>query len=124
MIMARFTPGRQAEPTRGTNNATEITDIDLCAWIAQAEAGDALIYHRGFLVVDADKSVSTLPTDRRLALRGVADAAFRAAEQGLVHLVQTRLGPDRFAYLAIARPKPKAATASLSALLLADAEAA
>ena len=118
MIMARITPGRKAEPTRGTDSGTGITDIDLHAWIAQAEAGDALIYHRGFLVVDADKSVSTLPTDRRLAVRGVADAAFRAAEQDLVHLVQKRLGPDRFAYLAVARPKPKHAAASLSALLL------
>ena len=123
MIMARFTPSRQAEPTRGTNSSTEISDIDLFAWIAQAETGDALIYHSGFLVVDADKSVSTLPTDRRLALRRMADAAFRAAEQGLVHLVQERLETDRFAYIAIARPKQKAASASLSALLL-DAQAA
>lgn len=124
MIMARFTPGRQDEPTRGTNSASEITDIDLCAWIAQAESGDALIYHRGFLVIDADKAVTTLPTDRRLALRRLGDAAFFAAEQGLVHLVQERVAPDRFAYIAIARPKPKAVTASLSALLLAEPEAA
>jgi hypothetical protein len=53
----------------------------------------------------------------------VAAAAFRAAEQGLVPLVQERLETDRFAYIAIARPRPKAATASLSALLL-DAQAA
>ena len=116
LMMAALHGDRQAATPR-------LTDVDLCAWIAQAEVGDALIYHRGFLVVDADKSVSTLPTDRRLAFRGVADAAFRAAEQGLVHLVQERLETDRFAYIAIARPKPKAATASLSALLL-DAEAA
>ncbi|MEI4235200.1 hypothetical protein [Roseovarius sp. D22-M7] len=123
MTMARFTPGPLAEPARGSACDAEIADVDLYAWIAQAEAGDALIYHRGFLVVDADKSLSTLPTDRRCALRGVADAAFRAAEQGLVHLVQERLESDRFAYIAIARPKPKAATASLSALLL-DAQVA
>jgi hypothetical protein len=116
LMMAAPNGDRQAD-TPG------LTDIDLYAWIAQAGAGDALIYHRGFLVVDADKALSTLPTDRRLALRGVADAAFRAAEQGLVHLVQERLETDRFAYIAIARPRPKAATASLSALLL-DAQAA
>ncbi|WP_245624837.1 hypothetical protein [Jannaschia seosinensis] len=121
--MARFTPGRQAKPTRGTDTFSRIADIDLYAWVAQAEDGDALIYHRGFLVVDADRTVSTLPADRRLAVRGLADAAFRAAEQGLVHLVQERVGPNRFAYLAIARPKPKAAAASLSALLL-DEQAA
>ena len=114
-----------ATPHVGRRSAApRLTDIDLYAWIAQAEAGDALTYHRGFLVVDTDKSVSTLPPERRLALRGLADAAFRAAEQGLVHLVQERIDTDRFAYIAIARPKPKAATASLSALLLADAEAA
>jgi len=123
MIMARFSANPQAASKHDTNSGTEITDIDLFAWIAQAETGDALIYHSGFLVVDADKSVSTLPTDRRLALRRMADAAFRAAEQGLVHLVQERLETDRFAYIAIARPKPKAASASLSALLL-DAQAA
>ncbi len=98
--------------------APHLTDIDLYAWISQAEPGEALIYHRGFLVVDADKALSTLPTDRRQALRGVADAAFHAAKQGLVHLVQERLEMDRFAYIAIARPRPKAAAASLSALLL------
>ena len=119
MIMARFTANPQADPARVAGSGTEITDIDLYAWVSQAEAGDALIYHRGFLVVDTDKSVSILPTERRLALRGVADAAFRAAEQGLVHLVQERLATDCFAYIAIARPKPKAAAASLSALLLA-----
>jgi hypothetical protein len=102
------------------SRAGEITDIDLYAWIAQAEAGDALIYHSGFLVVDTDKALSMLPTEQQQALRGVAEAAFRAAGQGLVHLVQQRLEIDRFAYIAIARPKPKTATGSLSALLFAE----
>lgn len=108
--------------THGERRAAKprLTDIDLYAWIAQAEAGDALIYHRGFLVVDADIAISTLPADQRKALRGVADAAFRAAEQGLVHLVQERLEIDRFAYIAVARAKPKADAASLSKLLLAE----
>ena len=102
----------------------KLTDIELYAWIAQAEAGQAQVYHRGFLVVDADKAISTLPEDQRLALRSLADAAFRAAAQGLVHLFQERLGPNQFAYIAFARPKPKAAAVSLSALLLAEREAA
>ena len=118
MIMARCSPDPQAHPARGARSGAEITDIDLYAWIAQAEPGDALIYHGGFLVVDADKTVSALATERRLALRRLADAAFRAAEQGLVHLVQEREGRDRFAYIAVARSKPKHGGASLSALLL------
>jgi len=38
--------------------------------------------------------------------------------------VQERTGPDQFAYIAVARLKPKAAAVSLSALLLAEQEAA
>ena len=40
-----------------------------------------------------------------------------------MHLVQERLGPDLFAYIAIARPKPRHAEVSLASLLV-DAEAA
>ena len=47
----------------------------------------------------------------------------RAFEADLVHLVQVRLGPDRFAYLAIARTKPHRTPVPL-ARLLEDAEAA
>lgn len=102
MTMARSLAHQATAAGRG-----EITDIDLYAWLAQADAGDALIYHRGFLAVDTDKLISDLPTERRLALRSLGDAAFRAGEQGLVHLVQERLGPDQFAYVAIVCPKPK-----------------
>ena len=41
-----------------------------------------------------------------------------AAEERLVHLVQARLGPDHFAYIAVARPKPGPAGAALSMRLL------
>jgi hypothetical protein len=102
MTMARPLAHQTTAAGRG-----EITDIDLYAWLAQADAGDALIYHRGFLAVDTDKLISDLPAERRDALRSLGDAAFRAAEQGLVHLVQERIGPNQFAYIAIARPKPK-----------------
>ena len=61
---------------------------------------------------------------RELSLRLYTAGSTIAAEQGLVHLVQERTGPDQFAYIAVARPKPKAAAVSLSALLLAEQEAA
>ena len=52
--------------------------------------------------------MSTPPARRRRATAGEsAAAALRAAEQGLVHLVQARIGPDQFAYIAIARAKPR-----------------
>jgi len=48
----------------------------------------------------------------------VASAALRAAEQGLVHLVQARIGPDQFAYIAIARARSRQAGPALSMRLL------
>jgi hypothetical protein len=58
--------------------------------------------------------IGGLEKKERDRLGALAICALRAAEQGRVHLVQERLGPDRFAYIAIARPKPTAAEASLS----------
>jgi hypothetical protein len=100
-----------------------ISEIEFCGWLGQAVPGDRLEYHRGFLGIDAFPVISRLadPDRKRLAL--LAARAFRAAEVDLVHLVQERLGRDHFAYIAIARPKPKGASVSLSALLLEDAAA-
>ena len=84
-----------------------IGEIDFCAWIAQAMPGERLVYHRGFLAFDAMALSSDLPPGRQRALRDAAAAAMRAAEQDLVHLVQARLGPGQFAYIAVARRKPK-----------------
>ena len=95
-----------------------LDEVGLSAWIAQAAAGDALVYHRGFLVVDATSVISKLPPEQQRALRLVASAALRAAEQGLVHLVQARIGPDQFAYIAIARARPRQAGPALSMRLL------
>ncbi len=82
-----------------------LTEIQFCAWVAQALPGDRLEYHRGYLAVDADKVTSDLDPNARAELACLRDRAFWSETAGLVHLVQQRLGPDRFAYLAIARPK-------------------
>jgi hypothetical protein len=95
-----------------------LDEVGLSAWIAQAAPGETLVYHRGFLAVDATGDVSNLTPERQRTLRGVAAAALRAAEQGLVHLVQARLGPDQFAYIAIARARPRQAGPALSMRLL------
>jgi hypothetical protein len=97
-----------------------LTEIQFCAWVAQSVPGDRLEYHRGFLVLDTFPTAARLSDERRKALTRLGFRAFWAAENGLVHLVQERVAPDQFAYIAIARPKPKAAEASLSKLLLSD----
>lgn len=114
-----------AVPNTGPRVATPmLTDIELYAWIAQAEPGAWLEYHRGFLGFDVTPVISLLPEPERRQLADLAAAALGAFEKGLVHLVQTRLGPDRFAYVAIARPHSRAAPASVPQLLVREREAA
>jgi hypothetical protein len=117
MIMARLTPFTaihhgQSAPTAGT-----LTDIDFLAWIATAEPGTSLEYHRGFLCVDCAELVSKLQADDRKRLLTLSDVAARAERAGLVHLVQCRVATDVFAYLAIARPRPRHKTRAVTALL-------
>ena len=97
--------------------AGTLTDIDFLAWLATAEPGAALEYHRGFLCVDCAELVSKLgPSDRKRLLT-LSDVAARAERGGLVHLVQRRVATDVFAYLAIARPRPRHKARAMSALL-------
>ena len=92
-------------PTSITRQKSPISEIQFCAWVAQALPGDRLEYHRGHLAVDADKVMSDLDLNARAELACLRDRAFWSEGAGLVHLVQERLGPDLFSYQAIARPK-------------------
>src|SRR3954468_13981371 len=96
-----------------------LTEVDFCAWIGQAAPRDLIEYHRGFLIVDIDRRLSALSGAERCRLSNVASRARQCADDGLVHLVQRRLGESQFSYLAIARPRPK--TPVLSSMLLAEA---
>ena len=86
--------------------ATEpMTDIAFAVWVGEAAPGDRLEYHRGFLCVD--RKAPLLPATERRRMADLADAAYAAFEAGLVHLVQQRIDAGHFAYVAIARPKPR-----------------
>jgi len=108
-------------PVISAPTSRPLTEIAFCAWVAQAVSGDRLEYYRGFLAVDVWPLFTRLSDPERDELTKLAARALWAAEQGLVHLVQERLGRAHFAYLAIARPKPNTADFSLSSLLLAAA---
>ena len=81
-------------PIPAVQSAPSVTEIEFCAWVAQALPSDRLEYHRGFLVLDTFPVFSSLEAEAREALRKLADRTFHVAEQGLVHLVQERVGPD------------------------------
>jgi len=119
----RTTPRAVKSAQRARAPKVRLNEIEFCAWVAQAEAGDRLAYYRGSLVSDALAPLSPLTEPERAALKALAAGAYRAAEQGLVHLVQHRHGLDDYSYLAIARPKPRRAEPSLAARLV-DADAA
>ena len=74
-----------------------LTDIEFCSWVTQALPGDGLEYHRGFLALDRTRG----------DIDKLAARVLWAFEQGLVHLVQERVGPEDFAYIAVARRKPR-----------------
>jgi hypothetical protein len=70
------------------------------SWLARAEPGAVLEYHRGLLIFDRSPA-SDLSEDERRTVAKIADAALGAAEEGLVNLVQCRNGPLDFSYLAV-----------------------
>ena len=70
------------------------------AWLAEAEPGQLIEYHRGLLIWDRSLR-SELHSRERRTLERVADAALAAAARGLVHLVQQRRGKAEYSYLAV-----------------------
>ena len=97
--------------------AEGLDQITFCAWIGQAAVGDRLEYHRGFLGIDTTSGISMLPEPERRQLNALAKAAYRAFEAGFIDLVQERVGPDHFAYIAVARTKPLRTPIPLDSLI-------
>jgi hypothetical protein len=86
---------------RSQSGPRELSSVAECrGWLARTGVCPWFEYHRGHLIWDRSPS-SDLTEDDRRTLATVADAVFRAAEQGQVHLVQLRKGPFDFSYLAI-----------------------
>ncbi len=97
------------------------TEIELCGWLSQADPGERLEYHRGFLGIDRTPLGQPMSLKDRIDLIDLAERAMRLAEQGLVHLVQRRVADDTFAYLAVARSRPAGAALSFSTLFAKEA---
>ena len=59
------------------------TDIGLLAWLNQAQPGDALEYHRGFLAVDRARETSALREDDRQVLLPNCEPCVAAVESSV-----------------------------------------
>lgn len=92
--------------TATTTSHLIVTEAEFSKLLAAAEPGSVLQYHDGFLVLDVAKGSTRLSASDRKQLVAVARLAWSASEHRIVHLVQRRLGPSRFAYLAIVRARP------------------
>lgn len=94
----------------------------LCDWMREAEPGERLEYHRGFLARDVDTAKpQRLPEPMRLSLMRLAARARWGAENGVLHLVQHRHAANDYSYVAIARPRERRARDALVALTLPKA---
>ena len=91
-----MTPTATIEPT--------IDSRVLDAWLQQARAGDVFEYHRGLLTADRTAFGQVADEAAQKALDRLADHAWHLAADGRVHLLQRRLAPGSFSYLAVARP--------------------
>lgn len=63
------------------------------AWLAKAQHGDVVVYHHGHIAHD---------TKKNLDLARVAERAWQGASKGFLQIVQRKIGPGMFDYLAIA----------------------
>ena len=98
-----------------------LNEATFCAWLGAAAPGDAVTYHRGALARDTCPQLNLLSLDERVRVARLSSRALKLAEAGLLHLVQRRHGFEDFAYVAIARPKPRRNASALHGLLLKEA---
>lgn len=91
---------------------TTVSETEFCSWLSAAAPGNVIEYHRGFLALDADQPCrDKLALKRQQELTQLRRRAHWAADHELVHLVQRRLAPSRFSYLAIKRSSQRGSSA-------------
>lgn len=91
-----------------TQKYQEITADGFHGWLKAARPGEKLEYYRGFLAIDREKSYM-VPALNAYAhvyyepMHSLGLAVWRSYEQGLVELVQKKVGPDNYRYFVIKR---------------------
>lgn len=96
-------------------------ELLFCAWLADASGGERYEYHRGFLAKDVDAGPKRrLGDNERKQLERLSERVRWAADKGCVHLVQERLGPDCYSYIAVARARAPGAGSPLADIELSQ----
>lgn len=82
---------------------SHITATEIGTWLANATAGEAITYFRGFLALATGEENGSRAEADRFELVRASGYLWKAAQHGRVHLVQIRHGVGDYTYLAIAR---------------------
>ena len=90
-----------------------MTEMGFLVWLDQAQPGERMEYHRGFIARDTYPLCQLISAGERKQLQTLTNAAFECAQAGRVHLVQARLGLDHFSYIAVARAPARHPGASM-----------
>jgi hypothetical protein len=101
--------------------APPVTEASLCSWLGAAAAGDTITYFRGTLSRSLCPQLAILQQEERVALAKMANRAWRLAEAGLADIVQRRHGYEDYAYILVARRRPRRPASAILPLLLAEA---
>jgi hypothetical protein len=83
-----------------TKGCQHITAPEFVNWLGVASPGERITYAVGFLVVAVHAADLNKHPDAPM-LAAVQEAAWKAHERGMAHLLQRRLGPADFEYLAV-----------------------
>lgn len=78
-----------------------LDDNGVVDWIIDAEPGAAAAYYRGHLAHDRCESTLVHSAEKRRRLIAIAKRALAEEENGLVHLVQRRLGDHDYVYIMV-----------------------
>ena len=84
-----------------------LTENEFCDRVADAVPCQVITYYTGMLARDRSAMSMKLPEPRRVELNAIASRALQLAEAGRIYLLQRRVGPECFAYLAVVRSQPR-----------------
>jgi hypothetical protein len=75
---------------------------NLTAWYRNSLRGTKVVYHTGFLARDREaKARDAAEKEYYKELNAASNYMFKLAEEGRVALVQKRLEPNKFEYIAV-----------------------
>lgn len=82
------------------------TANELADFLSTAKPGDSAVYHIGNLGRARNVQCKDFPEHERREIGQLAGFAWRAYEDGLVHLMQRRVEPNVCEYIVVMRPTP------------------